>query len=97
MDINKLTQKCQEAVQQAGSLSTRFGHRGVDGEHLLLALADQTDGLFPRLLRKLDADPKAFADVIVAHRNYFENLAVGAKHYIYVPTSSIRSSSAALS
>ena len=32
------------------------GHTEVDGEHLLLALLDQPDGLVPRLLGQLGAD-----------------------------------------
>ncbi|MCW2653749.1 MAG: ATP-dependent chaperone ClpB [Mycobacterium sp.] len=56
MDINKLTQKSQEALQEAQSLATRLGHTEVDGEHLLMALIDQPEGLAPRLLAQLDVD-----------------------------------------
>jgi len=54
MDINKLTQKTQEALQQAQNLAVERGHQAVDAEHLLLALVTQADGLVPRLLAKLD-------------------------------------------
>ena len=37
MDINKLTQKSQEALTEAQNAATRSGHSEVDGEHLLLA------------------------------------------------------------
>ena len=50
MDMNKLTQKSQEALQEAQSVAQRHGHTEADGEHLLLALLDQADGLVPRLL-----------------------------------------------
>jgi ATP-dependent Clp protease ATP-binding subunit ClpB len=50
MDLNKLTQKSQEAVHDAQTKALRFGHTEVDGEHLLLALLDQPEGLVPRLL-----------------------------------------------
>ncbi|WP_406816137.1 ATP-dependent chaperone ClpB [Mycobacterium sp. M23085] len=56
MDINSLTQKSQEALQEAQSIATRMGHTEVDGEHLLLALIDQPDGLVPRLLDQAGAD-----------------------------------------
>src|SRR5688500_11276814 len=36
----------------------RFGHQEVDGEHLLLALLDQPEGLAPRLLLRAGADPE---------------------------------------
>jgi ATP-dependent Clp protease ATP-binding subunit ClpB len=54
--MNRLTQKSQEALQEAQSVALRFGHTEVDGEHLLLALLDQPDGLVPRLLTQGGAD-----------------------------------------
>ena len=54
MDPNRLTQKCQEALHDAQSLAVRHGHQEVDVEHLLAALADQPEGLLPRLLNKMD-------------------------------------------
>ncbi|MBO2448622.1 ATP-dependent chaperone ClpB [Actinomadura barringtoniae] len=57
MDANRLTQKSQEALHDAQTKALRFGHTEVDGEHLLLALLDQPDGLAPRLLSEASADP----------------------------------------
>ncbi|MFE4830992.1 ATP-dependent chaperone ClpB [Streptomyces sp. NPDC056672] len=57
MDMNRLTQKSQEALQQAQSAAVRLGQTEVDGEHLLLALLDQPDGLVPRLLGQAGVDP----------------------------------------
>ncbi|BBY48086.1 chaperone protein ClpB [Mycolicibacterium arabiense] len=59
MDINKLTQKSQEALADAQSIATRMGHTEVDGEHLLMALIDQPEGLVPRLLDQTGADTAA--------------------------------------
>jgi ATP-dependent Clp protease ATP-binding subunit ClpB len=56
MDMNKLTQKSQEALQQAQSEAQRLRQTETDGEHLLLALIDQPDGLVPRLLEQTGAD-----------------------------------------
>jgi ATP-dependent Clp protease ATP-binding subunit ClpB len=50
MDLNRLTQKSQEALQDAQSKAAAYGHTEVDGVHLLLALLDQPDGLVPRLV-----------------------------------------------
>jgi ATP-dependent Clp protease ATP-binding subunit ClpB len=55
--MNKLTQKSQEALHDAQTKALRFGHTEVDGEHLLLALLDQPEGLVPRLLEQAGADP----------------------------------------
>jgi ATP-dependent Clp protease ATP-binding subunit ClpB len=57
MDLNKLTTKSQEALAAAQSLAARLGHQEVDGEHLLLALLEQQDGLAPRLLEATGVDP----------------------------------------
>ena len=59
MDLNKLTQKSQEAVQAAQTKALRFGHQEVDGEHLLAALLEQPEGLIPRLLARMDVDAGA--------------------------------------
>ncbi|MFF5111870.1 ATP-dependent chaperone ClpB [Streptosporangium sp. NPDC000509] len=56
MDMNQLTQKSQEALHDAQTKALRFGHTEVDGEHLLLALLDQPDGLIPRLLSYANVD-----------------------------------------
>jgi ATP-dependent Clp protease ATP-binding subunit ClpB len=57
MDPNRLTEKSQQALHDAQTKAIRFGHTEVDGEHLLLALLDQPQGLVPRLLERAGADP----------------------------------------
>src|SRR4051794_14940397 len=59
MDINKLTQKSQEALQSAQTKALRYGHQEADGEHLLLALLEQPEGLVPRLLARMEAPTEA--------------------------------------
>jgi ATP-dependent Clp protease ATP-binding subunit ClpB len=59
VDIDKLTQKSQEALAEAQSIATRMGHVEVDGEHLLMALIDQPEGLVPRLLLQAGTDTAA--------------------------------------
>ncbi len=59
MDMNRLTQKSQEALHDAQTKALRFGHTEVDGEHLLAALLDQADGLVPRLIVAVGSDPEA--------------------------------------
>ncbi len=53
MQVDKLTIKAQEALQGAQRLAVEHNHAEVDSEHLLLALARQTDGVVPPLLGKL--------------------------------------------
>ncbi|QKV96413.1 ATP-dependent chaperone ClpB [Streptomyces sp. NA02950] len=64
MDMNRLTQRSQEALQGAQSMAMRLGQTEVDGEHLLLALLDQPGGLVPRLLDQLGADPTALRTML---------------------------------
>lgn len=59
MDTGSLTEKSREALQEAQNVATRMGHTEVDGEHLLLALVDQHDGLVPRLLEQAGANVDA--------------------------------------
>jgi ATP-dependent Clp protease ATP-binding subunit ClpB len=56
VDPNRLTQKSQEALHDAQTKALRLGHTEVDGEHLLLALLDQPEGLVPRLLDRAGVD-----------------------------------------
>jgi ATP-dependent Clp protease ATP-binding subunit ClpB len=45
MDINRFTQKSQEAIGAAHTKAARYGHQQVDVEHLLASLLDQEGGL----------------------------------------------------
>ncbi|MCX6107190.1 MAG: ATP-dependent chaperone ClpB [Proteobacteria bacterium] len=59
MDMQRLTQKTQEALLAAQNLAVEHGHTEVGIEHLLCALLAQEQGLIPRLLDKMDIDNKA--------------------------------------
>ncbi|MDA8020387.1 MAG: ATP-dependent chaperone ClpB [Thermoanaerobaculia bacterium] len=54
MDLNRLTQKSQEAVAKAQTKALELGHQQVDVEHLLSVLLEEEGGLVPRLLEKMD-------------------------------------------
>ncbi len=62
MDLNRLTQRSQEALHDAQAVAVQHGHRELDGEHLLIALLRQEDGLLPRLLARMDVD----ADLVIS-------------------------------
>jgi ATP-dependent Clp protease ATP-binding subunit ClpB len=66
VDLNRLTQKSQEALHDAQTKALRFGHTEVDGEHLLLALLDQSEGLVPPLLTRAGADPQKLREDLEA-------------------------------
>src|ERR1700730_554634 len=53
MQLERLTTKSQEALQEARRIASSYSHQEVDGEHLLLAMIGQSDSLIPDLLEKL--------------------------------------------
>src|SRR5438445_378598 len=59
MDINRLTEKTQEAIQAAQSEAVRRGNQQVDVEHLLAALLSQEGGLATSILKRAGANPDA--------------------------------------
>ncbi|MFT5373775.1 MAG: ATP-dependent Clp protease ATP-binding subunit ClpB [Candidatus Latescibacterota bacterium] len=59
MNMNKMTQKAQEALQEAQSIALRRHHGEIDGEHLLIALIDQDGGILPSLLGRMQASAEA--------------------------------------
>ncbi len=65
MDPNKLTTKSQEALAAAQTIAVRFEHVEVDGEHLLLALLEQEDGVVPRVLDRAGVQRDTLAQTVV--------------------------------
>ena len=53
MQLDKLTQKSQEALQAAQRIAREHSHQEMDGEHLALALIGQADSLIPDLLERI--------------------------------------------
>src|SRR6202789_4610600 len=66
MDPSHLTQKSAEALHDAQTKALRFGHTEVDGEHLLLALLDQAEGIVPRLISLAGGDPDRLRTAVEA-------------------------------
>ena len=52
MDMNRMTVKLQEGLQEASSQAMRRGHQGIDVEHLLQALLEQDGGITSALLEQ---------------------------------------------
>ena len=64
MDINKLTQKSREAVQDAQALTIEYGNMQIEQAHLLYALLAQEDGLIPQLLTKMEVQPESLKNEV---------------------------------
>ncbi|HEV2394227.1 MAG TPA: ATP-dependent chaperone ClpB [Verrucomicrobiae bacterium] len=57
MQLDRLTIKSQEALQEAQRIAQGYSHQEVDGEHLMLALIGQEESLIPDLLQKIGVPP----------------------------------------
>jgi len=53
MDLNKFTQKAQQAVLNAQQLAREFNHQNIEPSHLLLALLNQSDGTVPAVITQI--------------------------------------------
>ncbi len=61
MNLQKYTEKAQEAVQGALSLATEYNNTQIEPEHLLLALLEQDGGVVPTILIRLNVSVSALA------------------------------------
>ena len=53
MDLNRFTEMAQEALLQAQCLAGEHSHGQIEGEHLLLALLHQSEGVVPMIVQGL--------------------------------------------
>ena len=53
MDLNKFTQKAQQAVLNAQQLAREFNHQTIEPAHLLLALLTQPDSTVPAVITQI--------------------------------------------
>ncbi len=67
MDVNRMTEKTQEALQAAQTIAARFNHQQIDPEHLLLALLEQREGLVPRLLTTMGLSGEEIRSSVEQH------------------------------
>jgi ATP-dependent Clp protease ATP-binding subunit ClpB len=59
MDLNRLTEKAQDAIRQAQNVAQRHGHPQIEAEHLAVALLAQDGGIAPRVVEKAGGKPGA--------------------------------------
>ena len=67
MNLNKFTEKAQEAVMAAPALALELEHAQAEPEHLLVALVEQENGVVPAVLRRLAADPSRVSAAVREH------------------------------
>ena len=59
MDFTRYTNKAQQAVLKAQGIATEHHHTSIEPAHVFLALMEQEDGLVPRIVQKIGAQPAA--------------------------------------
>ena len=59
LNLNRYTEKAQQALVQAQELASEYDHSQIEPEHLLLALIRQADGVVPQVLGKLGLAPQS--------------------------------------
>jgi len=59
MDLNRLTERSQEALRRAQELAGRRNHQGIDTTHLLAALLEEADGIDAGCLAAAGIAPSA--------------------------------------
>jgi ATP-dependent Clp protease ATP-binding subunit ClpB len=59
MNLDKYTQKSQEAILTAQQLAQDFNHQAIEPTHLLMALLQQDQGVVPAIVTKVAGSPLA--------------------------------------
>lgn len=59
MDLNRFTNKAQEALMQGQSLAIEYGHPSLEPLHLLYGLLAQNEGVVPEIVSKIGGRPQA--------------------------------------
>ena len=57
MDFTRYTNKAQQAVLSAQSIAAEHHHTGIEPAHVFLGLMNQDEGLVPRIIQKIGAQP----------------------------------------
>jgi len=64
MDLNKFTQKAQQALIQSQQLASDLNHQTIEPAHLLMTLLDQDQGVVPAIVTKVAGSPAALHEEI---------------------------------
>jgi ATP-dependent Clp protease ATP-binding subunit ClpB len=62
MNLNKYTQKAQEAVINGQTMAQEYNHSQIEPVHLLAALLRQEEGVVPQIVKRLGVDPGVLVD-----------------------------------
>jgi ATP-dependent Clp protease ATP-binding subunit ClpB len=86
MDLNRFTEKAQQALQAAQTKAARLSHQQIDVEHLVAALLEQDGGLAPAILNKAEIRADTLRDRLERELERLPKVSgpAGAPDQIYV-------------
>ncbi|WP_396157405.1 ATP-dependent chaperone ClpB [Flavobacterium sp.] len=64
MNINQLTIKSQEALQQAQQIAQSFGQQQIENEHILKGILEVDENVTPFILKKLNVNVELFKKIL---------------------------------
>ena len=64
MDLNKFTQKAQEAIFQSQQIAKDNHHQAIEPVHTMLALIQQPEGVVPAVINKIAGNSNALLDEV---------------------------------
>ena len=64
MNLDRYTQKAQQALLEAQALAQEHGHASIEPAHLLLALLRQPDGVAPALVARIAGSPALLIEAL---------------------------------
>ena len=67
MRFDKFTLKVQEAIQEAQTLASSYGHQSIEPEHLLVSFLKQEDGIVGAILNKLGVQPRQIEKELISY------------------------------
>ena len=82
MRLEKLTEKAQEALQEAAELARSLGQQAIEPEHLVMALIRQEDGVGRTLLERAGVSVQALEPALVSTIERFPKVSGGGQPYL---------------
>ena len=76
-NINRLTEKSQEAVLRAQQIAEELNNSQVEPEHLFAALLQQDEGVVPQVLQRVGANPRDLFQQVQAELNRLPKVSGG--------------------
>jgi ATP-dependent Clp protease ATP-binding subunit ClpB len=82
MRLEKLTEKAQEALQEAADLARTLGQQAIEPEHLILALIRQEDGVGRTLLERAGVSVQPLEPALVSVVERLPNVSGAGQPYL---------------